>query len=892
MGWILEGSFATKIGFATHQNAIPLIREIRIVPPQDVASLHDVVLTLTSDPSCVHAKTWRIDRLDPGVEQVIEDRDVTLEAHQLSTLTEGLNGTLTLRLTDKEGALLAASDSPIDLLAHNEWGGSTTMAELLPAFVMPNDPAVDKMIKAASDVLRSAGRPDALDGYKSKERERVWEITSAIWSALAGLRLTYALPPASFEMTGQKIRTPSQIMSGGVATCLDTALFFAAALEQAGLHAVVVVTEGHAFTGVWLQPLEFATILTEEAAALRRRIDLDDIVIFETTGVTHKVPSSFNEAIKAARRQLSEESDAQFRMAVDIRRARLQKIRPLGVVASESEASDEATRVIREGLEAAPSLPAFDTDILKDETPDSPTGRIQQWQRKLLNLTTSNNLLSIRSGKSMLRLHCPSPAVLEDMLAAEKTLRLVPMPDLAASGRDQKIYEQQNHATLADELAEQALQRQEVMSELPKDKLDAALIELFRKTRASFEEGGANTLFLAFGVLKWKKAPNDEKAYRAPLILVPVQLDRKSVQSGMTMKAHEDEARFNLTLLELLRQDFALEIPGLDGDLPKDQSGLDVDAIWRRVREAVCDMPGFEVVPEVVLGSFSFAKYLMWRDLVERGADLKESPVVHHLIERDGSVHLDDGDDFPKAEQMDQRVDPAQLFTPLPADSSQLVAVYASAEGRNFVLDGPPGTGKSQTIANIIAHNMALGRRVLFVAEKQAALDVVQRRLASKGLGPFCLELHSAKATKSAVLKQLDSAWTARDSFTAEEWAREANDIRRLRDELNDVVNLLHAPDPNGWTLHRAIGRVVRDWTDATPRLVFHTGTRHSEEEMITLRENVRRLGIARKAVSDLPSGLKILACSEWSNAWQDRLVAAARALAEAIKTVERTRDG
>nr|WP_282958331.1 DUF3320 domain-containing protein [Neokomagataea anthophila] len=578
-------------------------------------------------------------------------------------------------------------------------------------------------------------------------------------------------------------------------------------------------------------------------------------------------------------------------MAVDIRRARLQKIRPLGVVASESEASDEATRVIREGLEVAPSLPAFDTDILKDETPDSPTGRIQQWQRKLLNLTTSNNLLSIRSGKSMLRLHCPSPAVLEDMLAAEKILRLVPMPDLAASGRDQKIYEQQNHATLADELAEQALQRLEVMSELPKDKLDAALIELFRKTRASFEEGGANTLFLAFGVLKWKKSPNDEKAYRAPLILVPVQLDRKSVQSGMTMKAHEDEARFNLTLLELLRQDFALEIPGLDGDLPKDQSGLDVDAIWRRVREAVCDMPGFEVVPEVVLGSFSFAKYLMWRDLVERGADLKESPVVHHLIERDGSVHLDDGDDFPKAEQMDQRVDPAQLFTPLPADSSQLVAVYASAEGRNFVLDGPPGTGKSQTIANIIAHNMALGRRVLFVAEKQAALDVVQRRLASKGLGPFCLELHSAKATKSAVLKQLDSAWTARDSFTAEEWAREANDIRRLRDELNDVVKLLHAPDPNGWTLHRAIGRVVRDWTDATPRLVFHTGTRHSEEEMITLRENVRRLGIARKAVSDLPSDLKILACSEWSNAWQDRLVAAARALPEAIKTVERTRD-
>ncbi len=218
------------------------------------------------------------------------------------------------------------------------------------------------------------------------------------------------------------------------------------------------------------------------------------------------------------------------------------------------------------------------------------------------------------------------------------------------------------------------------------------------------------------------------------------------------MTRHEDEPRFNLTLLELLRQDFELIIPGLEADLPKDRNGIDVGGIWRIVRAAVRDMAGFEVVPDVAIGTFSFAKYLMWRDLVDRADRLKESALVRHLIDRDGSVTADKAA-FPRMEELDATVVPAVLFTPLPADRSPLVAVEASAAGRDFVLDGPPGTGKSQTIANLIEHNLALGRRVLFVAEKRAALEVVQRRLAAKGLAPFCLELHYAKATKATVLR-------------------------------------------------------------------------------------------------------------------------------------------
>ena len=889
MDWAVDAAVAAKIGFATHQNAIPVIRDLSVAAPADSDGPRtDLILTLKADPPFVQPKTWRIDRMMPGDVIHVADRDVALNATLLQELTESIFGSLTLTLTDSSGATLVEGRHPVELLAHNQWGGVGSMAELLPAFVMPNDPAVDRVLKGASDVLRSAGKPDGIDGYQSGKRERVWELASAIWSSVAGLRISYALPPANFEQTGQKIRTPSQILEGRLATCLDTALLFAAALEQSSLNPLLILTKDHAFVGIWLQPVEFAALATDEAAALRRRCDLDDLVVFETTLAAQSSPASFSQAIATARRQIAEEADASFELVIDVRRARMQKIRPLGVAVANRTAEPDKPSMI-EGLEAAPALPAFDVEI--DEEGSAVGGRIAQWQRRLLNLTTSNALLNLRDSKTVIKLLCPDPAVLEDLLADGRKVKIVPMPDLQVGGRDEKLYEQQTQTSLRAEVAAQAMARGEALSLLAKDKLDASLVELYRKARTDLEEGGANTLYLALGFLKWKKSAAEEKVYRAPLILLPIRLDRKSALSGVTMVIHEDEPRFNLTLLELLRQDFELTISGLEGELPRDHSGIDVGGIWRSVRAAVRDIAGFEVVPEVALGTFSFAKYLMWKDLVDRADRLKESPLVRHLIDRDGSVLVDKGR-FPQPEEMDAKVDPASLFTPLPADSSQLVAVIASAEQRNFVLDGPPGTGKSQTIANMIAHNLALGRRVLFVAEKRAALDVVHRRLADKGLAPFCLELHSAKATKSAVLKQLDSAWTARDGLTQEEWDREAADTRRARDELNDVVEILHRRDACGWTIHQAIGRTVRDANGATPKLSFPGSTHHSTEDLARFREIARRLGTARKDVVDLGTEFEGVACAEWSNGWQEDIIAAAAGLPAALYAVEAARDG
>lgn len=875
----IDVTVTTKLGFASQQNAVPVLRELEITNNSE-SNYDDLALILTASPAFIEGKTWKIDRLPKGDSLHITDRDLKLDAAYLADLTESLRGELKLSLCCADQTLVTETFE-IEILANNEWGGAGVMPELLAAFAMPNDLAVDRLLKSASDVLRKAGKKDSIDGYSGQSRTRTWELTSALWSAVCGLKLSYALPPSSFEMQGQKVRTPSKILDGGVATCLDTALLFAALAEQAGLNPLLLLTKGHAFVGVWLQPQEFSQLITDEASAVRKRIELNELLVFETTLATQAIAPSFSQAVETAKRQVN---DDDFIMAIDLRRARMQRIRPLALSGQRFQFDQSAAEKPKsiDALEEAPLLPGFDVEIQVE--PDSPASKLNLWQRKLLDLTTRNRLLHLPDSAKCVRLICPDPAKLEDILADGKRIRVVAMPDLEAGGRDSALYEQQNRENLRDEYARSALNRNEVLGTLEKTKLDTALVDLYRTARSDLDEGGANTLFLAIGILKWKKSADDPKSYSAPLILLPIKLERKSALSGVTMSMLDEEPRFNLTLLELLRHDFELNISGLDGELPTDESGIDVEGIWNTVRRAVRDIPGFEVTHELVLGTFSFAKYLMWKDLSDRSEQLLKSPLVKHLLER----QAEGGDgiackDFPRAEELDQKVTPAQLFTPLPADSSQLAAVVASTAGHSFVLDGPPGTGKSQTIANMIAHNLALGRRVLFVAEKMAALDVVYRRLEEKGLGEFCLELHSSKTSKISVLKQLERAWDTRELLSAEEWSTEAAQVQRLRDKLNSVVSLLHKRWPNGLSVHQAMGRVIHHGSPAIPRLNWPDGTTHDLSAMTQLRDVARRLDLNSSAGQALSTSFKFLSQSEWSNGWQESMVAAARDLSTAI---------
>ena len=213
-----------------------------------------------------------------------------------------------------------------------------------------------------------------------------------------------------------------------------------------------------------------------------------------------------------------------------------------------------------------------------------------------------------------------------------------------------------------------------------------------------------------------------------------------------------------------------------------------------------------------MVGQFSFGKFVMWKDLTSRIDAVRANPVVSHLIARSGAY--DDGVEVFSAQEVDSHFDYAKVCCPLSSDSSQLTAVLYSGLGKSFVLHGPPGTGKSQTITNIIAHNLSLGRRVLFVSEKKAALDVVYGRLARLGLAPFCLQLHSNRSGKAEVYAQFLDVLKLGLRTPAQDWAALVRETETLRRKLDGYVRALHRQTVSGFTPYDLFAKLVRSEID------------------------------------------------------------------------------
>lgn len=327
---------------------------------------------------------------------------------------------------------------------------------------------------------------------------------------------------------------------------------------------------------------------------------------------------------------------------------------------------------------------------------------------------------------------------------------------------------------------------------------------LYRTSRNSIEENGANTLYLAIGFLKWYETKRSEKERYAPLVLWPVELVKKSSRNGYIMRVRDEEPQFNITLLEMLKTDYNINISGLD-PLPSDDSGVDMLKVFTIVRRAIMDMKGWDISELAFIGIFSFNHFIMWNDIHNRAEELAKNKIVRSLIS--GKMEWTEESTLLSPKIIDEKYSPLDVAVPVSADSSQMSAICLSGQNSSFVLHGPPGTGKSQTITNMIANALYHGKTVLFIAEKMAALSVVQKRLDAIGLGPFCLELHSNKAKKKDVLSQLDASLNIGRIKAPDEYQRQAERLYDLRKKLNNIVEEIHKIRIFGFSLYDAISK-------------------------------------------------------------------------------------
>ncbi len=872
----LKIEIAPNINFACHQNSIPFIENISILNSSS-SMFENLELKMEASPNFIKPRTWHLEKLLSGQEIEIpkEKLDLELEGDFLFNLKESIKGNISFLLYQEDNTHVAAKSLKTTALARNEWGGYGFYPEILAAFSMPNDEAVDKLLHQATKILQDSGKTKTIKGYEDANRKDVWLYASAIWSALQTWESSYSYPPKSFECTGQKIRSPSTIFETQRATCLDTSMLFCAALEQANLNPIVILKKDHAFVGLWMIDESFSDVVNKDVVDLRKRIDLNDILVFETTFITNRPPLPFKKAIEEGKQHTEEEGE--FVVAIDIKQARNKRVTPLDFAKSDLRTREEPRK--QEENISLDDAPDDLEDISKIEIPEaskSPKDRLEKWQQKLLDLTLRNPLINFRSTtRNITSIVCPSPAKLEDIIASGKTINIQPLPvDIIEQRQD--IHKAKTGAFLEKEVALKGLDKNQPVMYVREDKdtLQKRLIGLFRAANHDLKEGGVNTLFLALGFLVWKRE-KDKKKCRAPLILLPVELKRASVVSRPQMVSNGENTSFNKTLLEMLKRDFSVPIPGLDKELPADDSGVDLGKIWNIVRLGVKDIEGFEVKEDIALGRFFFSKYLMWKELVDRTDDLKKNPVVRLLLEGKSDVYKQNLA-FPKEKSLDESYSPKNIFTPLSADSSQLSCIIAAQEGKDFIIIGPPGTGKSQTICNIITHLIGHGKTILFLAEKVAALNMVYKRLKDNKLGHFCLEIHSNKANKKHVLNQLESASLREEDCTLRNgWQIKTSSLQEYRDKLGQHLKSLHTKHKNGMTIYEAMGKALQK--NSHIDLSFSSVDQHTEEDIQELRQIVGELKtLAENNKEYYEKGsyhpFDFIKKEEWSEKWKQEI--------------------
>jgi hypothetical protein len=422
--------------------------------------------------------------------------------------------------------------------------------------------------------------------------------------------------------------------------------------------------------------------------------------------------------------------------------------------------------------------------------------QLEQARRSLLDLTLRNRLLNFREATSL-------------------TIKIVDeLPDevfriLVSEGKQMSFLASEDDEPLVDVETDEAPQPRHLDKKLQtahsEEVLQKRMLRISSNARTILEEQGINVLYLALGFLNWFESTFSDKQMKAPLILIPVELTRESAVSPFKIQYSGEELTPNLSLHEKLQVDFGIDLPSFV--LNDDASVFEPEGYFSKISKAVQDDDRWVVSREMFLGLFSFGKLMMYLDLDPANwpedAKISSHPVIVSILE---GLPPDHSLAFSDEAHVDEYVNPMDCYNVIEADSSQTLAILDVNSDRNMVIEGPPGTGKSQTITNIIAESLARDKKVLFVSEKMAALEVVKRRLDDIGLGDACLELHSHKARKSTVLDEIRRTL---DEAKPSETDRHAMELLNVRTQLNAFASALNAPVANtGVTPFRAIGRI------------------------------------------------------------------------------------
>ncbi|MCO8273571.1 DUF4011 domain-containing protein [Actinoplanes sp. TRM 88003] len=698
---------------------------------------------------------------------------------------------------------------PSRALAHDEWFNHPLLYDSLAAFVQPNTEAVDAVLRSAGQILVATTGSGSMEGYQNGSK-RAAQIAGAVYEALRQLGIHYRGLPASFENTGQKIRTTAAVLESRLGNCVDMSVTYAACLEQAGLRPLIWMIRGHAFAGFLAAESHLPAPVVTEENLLISMVESGRAVPVEVTATGPGSESlDFTRAVRAGLTHFRKPRGTLLGV-IDVHSAHCNGVRPLPTRDSlpQLPVPVDTGAPARVSIELPPGAARDRLDeqaadeAVPQENDESPP-RIQQWKRALLDLSLRNPLLSLPARGKGLQLHVPAGALalLDDLVHAGKRLEVIPhdqishIHQLAGARGAQDLDPETLIGQLRDDLR--------IYGAVDEKRYRSAMRGLQREARTMEQETGSNYLYLTIGTLVHPK-PNGSEAY-APLFLLPVRIDGGVGHQPYSLVVDGTQlASPNQCLVEWLRVRHGVKINELENPL-RDEHGIDIPATLAAIRDnLVGNRLNYRIDETASLRLLQFSTFQLWRDLRDHWPVFMESPVVRHLVESTGATFDDPAGD-PSAVVIDE----SRLHLPIPADGSQMQAVELAKRGYSFVLEGPPGTGKSQTITNLIATAVASGRTVLFVAEKQAALEVVKGRLTSIGLAPFGLDLHGRTQSIEAIREQLTLALEQDDRGDGTAWTAVETAYRTKLSTLARYPERLHAANGAGLTAWSAFEAVL-----------------------------------------------------------------------------------
>ncbi len=716
----------------------------------------------------------------PYEEQVEVPFESTVELH-----TEGLFSPLFLAENDEfrpcvltarlllDGREIACESQTVTLLPFDTWEGLEGKAERVALFVRPRMAECTAILQDAGKRLKKWREDAEFYGYTGTDKNAVRQIAASIFASVRNCgiekegKLSLNFPVcASYE----------KITNTKRANAFALALFAAACLERAHLHPVLALGEQSVGVGVWLYDSCFLDTVTDDCEIVNKYLSagINNLCFFDAEDLFAQNNVSFTPAEEHFAQKLKENY---FEYFVDVRRCRMGNLLPCPVRGKGLHGYELYREEELSGERAPTPLPTFRPLKLEGKQPKN-----KLWERRLLDLSGKNALLNF-TGKHALHLCIDGADEFYARLAQQGSMKL------KATTSNEAVPAFGGENARAGELIALEQKKGVLRAFASVGEVKEIAQRLFRKNREADEETGAKILYLAFGFLHYADK-------YAPLVLMPVAVKRAKGNEDFSLEVESEREYFvNSTLLEFLKTEYNIDVRGLGGDV----SALKITEIFAMVRAETALMKGWEVTTDVYLSTFSFQNYLLWKDVRSHIKELSQNAIVAALLQN----RVEKRETFEIKEEDEANLQEPLL--PLPFDSSQYSAVALSAKGASFVLHGPPGTGKSQTITNILANALYQGKRVLFVAEKKAALDVVKKRLDDVGVGDFCLELHSNKADKAEVLKKMEYTLSLQNVEESTQLDERAQELLALRNELKAPVAALHQKRRLGLSVYQAV---------------------------------------------------------------------------------------